>query len=259
MTTCLLIRHGQSEANVAGVLAGHLDSNLTQAGLDQATRLAQALAEVPIRRIVTSPLSRCQATAAPLAANHREAGEPVVEVRVAEVHYGAWTGAKLTELAADDLWSAIQSTPSAVTFPVSDVYPHESMVGMSERAWQAWQHWDSEVSAEHGPGALWALVSHGDVIKALLARCLGLDLDAFQSIMVDPGSVSIVVRHAERTAVAGLNLRDDTYARLARTAAAAEAGAEAAVEGAADNPTADARAVDAPPTQRIGVVGGGDG
>ena len=58
MTTCLLLRHGQSQANLDGVLAGHLDSALTEEGLRQARRVAAALREVPIRRIVTSPLSR---------------------------------------------------------------------------------------------------------------------------------------------------------------------------------------------------------
>ena len=68
MTTCLLVRHGQSQANVDGVLAGHLDSTLTDEGLAQARRVAEALSGVPVRRIVTSPLSRCRATAEQIAA-----------------------------------------------------------------------------------------------------------------------------------------------------------------------------------------------
>ena len=51
-------------------------------------------------------------------------------------------------------------------------------------------------AAEHGPDAMWAAVSHGDVIKAILADALGIHLDQFQRIVVDPGSVSVVSLHA---------------------------------------------------------------
>lgn len=236
MTTCLLIRHGQSQANVDGILAGHLDSALTEHGLGQVRRVAEALREVPIRRIVTSPLSRCRATAAEIAAMHRDAGPPKVEERLAEVRYGAWTGRSLAELGKDDLWPVIQSAPSTVTFPADPAHPHEAMVDMSGRAWAAWQHWDAEVAQEHGETAVWALVSHGDVIKALLARSFGLGLDAFQSIVVDPASVSIVHRHGARTAVSGLNLREDAYTRLVHSPAG-----------------------EAAPPPDAGIVGGGNG
>lgn len=234
MTTALLVRHGESEANVAGILAGHLDSTLTSDGIEQARRVGAALAGVPIRRIVSSPLSRCLATAAEIAAAHPDSGatgEISQEERIAEVRYGAWTGRSLKELATEDLWGTVQRTPSQVTFPKDPTHAYESMSEMSERAWTAWQEWDRRVSEEHGEKAIWVLVSHGDVIKALLARALGLDLDAFQSIVVDPASVSIVHRLGERTAVSGLNLRDDIYERLAATATEAEATPNAGVVG----------------------------
>ena len=220
MTTCLLLRHGQSQANLDGVLAGHLDSALTEEGLRQARRVAAALREVPIRRIVTSPLSRCRATAAEVAAAHPDAGAPVTEERLVEVRYGAWTGRLLRDLAQEDLWRTIQATPSRVTFPADGEHPHEAMVDLAERAWAAWGDWDERVTLEHGEHAVWVLVSHGDVIKAVLARALGLELDAFQSIVVDPASVSIIHRIGERTAVSGLNLRDDAYGRLVATTTA---------------------------------------
>ena len=219
MTTCLLLRHGQSQANLDGVLAGHLDSTLTDEGLSQARRVADALREVPVRQIVTSPLVRCRATAAEVAAAHPHAGAPVTEERLVEVRYGSWTGRRLGDLAQEDLWRTIQATPSKVTFPPDDEHPHEAMVDLSARAWAAWRDWDERVTREHGEHAVWLLVSHGDVIKAVLARALGLKLDAFQSIVVDPASVSILHRHGERTAVSGLNLRDDAFTRLARAPA----------------------------------------
>lgn len=232
MTVCLLIRHGQSQANVDGILAGHLDSALTEQGVNQARLLASGLRPVPIRRIISSPLRRCMATAEELGAQHPDAGPIAVEDRIAEVHYGAWTGRSLKELAAEDLWTTIQHAPSTVTFPASSEHPHESMTAVSDRAWTAWTEWEAQIAAEHGDPAVWALVSHGDVIKALLARALGLQLDRFQSIVIDPASVSIVLRAGERTAVTGMNLRDDALERLAHdpsqsTSAGAVGGGDA--------------------------------
>lgn len=231
MTTCLLIRHGQSQANVDGVLAGHLDSPLTEDGLLQARRMAAGLHPVPIARIITSPLRRCRATADELVAEQPDPGAVVVDDRVAEVRYGAWTGRSLDELAKEELWRTVQGAPSTVTFPPSSEHDHESLAHTAARAWEAWSDWDERVNAEHDGSAVWALVSHGDVIKALLARALGLDLDAFQSIVVDPASVSIVHRHAGRTAVSGMNLREDAFDRLARAARGAEDRSNAGVVG----------------------------
>src|SRR6185369_290344 len=60
------------------------------------------------------------------------------------------------------------------------------------RAVAAVRSWDARISAEHGPDAVWVACSHGDIIKALLADALGMHLDLFQRILVDPCSVSVV-------------------------------------------------------------------
>jgi broad specificity phosphatase PhoE len=63
---------------------------------------------------------------------------------------------------------------------------------MQSRALTAAREWDATVSAEHGAQALWVAVSHGDVIKSILADALGTHLDNFQRIVVDPASVSVI-------------------------------------------------------------------
>lgn len=234
MTTTLLIRHGQSQANVDGRLAGHLDSPLTEEGIRQARHLATSLKPVPVRLVAASPLSRCVATASELLAGRADPAALVLEEGVIEVRYGAWTGRGLKELADEELWRTVQSAPSTVTFPASAEHDHESMGEMAHRAWEAWSRLDSQVSAQHGERAVWALVSHGDVIKALLARAMGLELDAFQSIVVDPASVSIVHRHAGRTAVSGLNVRDDIFERLTRSEKEHQDTASVGVVGGGD-------------------------
>ena len=106
-----------------------------------------------------------------------------------ECGYGDWEGQPLKKLAKDPLWRVVQQHPSAVTFPGAD---GEAMAAMSARAVGAVRSWDARVSAEHGPDALWLACSHGDVIKAIVADALGMHLDLFQRIVVDPASVTVI-------------------------------------------------------------------
>ena len=116
-----------------------------------------------------------------------------VEQGLVECGYGDWTGKSLRELSKEKLWSAIQQQPSAVRFPGG-----EAMSEMSTRAIAAIRAWNARIDAEHGSDAVWAAVSHGDLIKAILADALGLHLDSFQRIVVDPASISIVRYTAAR-------------------------------------------------------------
>jgi probable phosphomutase (TIGR03848 family) len=188
MTTVLLIRHGRTSANTAGVLAGRAAGiGLDATGAQQAADLASRLAGVHLRAIVTSPLRRCRQTAQALITEQSNGCVYAVERGLVECGYGEWTGRSLRELSKDKLWSAIQQQPSAVRFPGG-----ESMSEMSTRAIAAVRAWNTRIEAEHGSDAVWAAVSHGDLIKAILADALGMHLDGFQRIVVDPASISII-------------------------------------------------------------------
>jgi broad specificity phosphatase PhoE len=76
---------------------------------------------------------------------------------------------------------------------------------MLARSTAAVRRLDAEVGEREGADAVWVAVSHGDVIKALLADALGLHLDSFQRIVVDPASVSVVRYTPHRTFVLGMN------------------------------------------------------
>jgi probable phosphomutase (TIGR03848 family) len=194
MSTVLLIRHGRTAANTAGVLVGRSSGiGLDDAGVQQAAELASRLAGVQLRAIVTSPLRRCRQTAQALLTAQSDSCELAVEQSLVECGYGEWTGKSLLELSKDKLWTAVQQQPSAVRFPGG-----ESMSEMSARAIAAVRAWDARMEAEYGNHAVWAAVSHGDPIKAILADALGMHLDSFQRIVVDPGSISIVHYTAAR-------------------------------------------------------------
>ena len=188
MATVLLVRHGRTTANTAGVLAGRSAGvRLDEVGVEQAARAGDRLATVPLAAVVTSPLERCRQTARALTDRQPTGTAPVRDRGLVEVDYGDWTGAQLGSLAKEPLWKVVQGQPAAATFPGG-----EGLAAMSARAVATVRRWDAALEAEHGPGAVWAAVSHGDVIKAVLADALGLHLDAFQRIVVDPASVSVV-------------------------------------------------------------------
>jgi probable phosphomutase (TIGR03848 family) len=194
MTTVLLIRHGRTSANTAGVLVGRTSGiELDEAGVQQAAALATRLSGVQLRAVVTSPLRRCRQTAQALLSAQSDGSVLTVEQGLVECGYGDWTGKSLRELSKDKLWSAVQQQPSAVRFPGG-----ESMSEMSTRAISAVRAWNARMEAEYGPDAVWAAVSHGDPIKAILADALGMHLDSFQRIVVDPASISIVRYTATR-------------------------------------------------------------
>lgn len=201
MATVLLVRHGRTDANVRGVLAGRTPGvPLDDVGRDQAGRTADRLAAVPLVRVVTSPLERCRETSDLLLA--RQGGAPVLTVddALTECDYGDWQGRALAELAGEALWSTVQAHPAAVTFPGG-----ESLPAMQARAVAAVRRHDAAVEQEHGVGAVWAAVSHGDVIKAVLADALGMHLDLFQRLDVGPASVSLVRYGPLRPHVIALN------------------------------------------------------
>ncbi len=198
MTTVLLLRHGRTAANADGGLAGRRPVELDETGVAQARAVGGRLAAVPLVAVVTSPLNRCRTTL-DLALPGATA---VVDERLIECGYGDWEGQPLKKLAKEKLWATVQMHPSAVTFPGEG---GEAMAAMAGRAVAAIRDWDGRVGAEHGPDAVWLACSHGDVIKAIVADALGMHLDLFQRIGVDPGSVTVIRYTPVRPFVLRLN------------------------------------------------------
>jgi probable phosphomutase (TIGR03848 family) len=186
VSTVVLVRHGLTKLT-GPVLAGHTPGvHLDERGQAQASAVAARLAPVPLTAVVTSPLERCIETADVIRQAQVSAGrspEWFVEDRIVECRYGDWTGRPLKELAKDPAWRLVQTQPSAARFPHG-----EALREVSARCVAAIRDWDSHF----GPNATWLACSHGDVIKAIVADALGMHLDQFQRIVVDPGSVTLI-------------------------------------------------------------------
>jgi probable phosphomutase (TIGR03848 family) len=197
VTTVILLRHGRTTANAGGVLAGWTPGvQLDDTGLAQAAAVGQRLAPVPLAAVVSSPLERCRQTAAAVLGGRSL--ELRTDERLGEARYGDWTGRPLKELVKEPLWKVVQAHPSAAVFPGDE---GEGLAQTQARAVAAVRAWNAAL----GPDAVWLACSHGDVIKAVLADALGLHLDQFQRIVVDPASISVVTYTETRPFVIRVN------------------------------------------------------
>ncbi|WP_261717910.1 histidine phosphatase family protein [Streptomyces sp. FZ201] len=187
MPTLILVRHGRSTANTEGLLAGRMPGiALDERGAAQAAALPGRLEGLPISEVVTSPLQRCEETVRPLLDARPELRAHTDE-RIGECDYGDWSGRKLAELKDEPLMEIVQAHPSAAAFPGG-----ESMRAMQTRAAEAVREWNARVERDHGADAVYLMCSHGDIIKSLVAEALGLHLDLFQRIAVEPCSITAI-------------------------------------------------------------------
>lgn len=229
MATVILVRHGRTTANASGMLAGRTPGvELDEIGRDQADRTGRRLSVVPLVGIVSSPLERCRQTAAAIIGHQPEQPTSTLDDAITECDYGLWQGRMLSELVTEDLWPVVQSQPSAAAFPGG-----ESMAAMQARSVAAIRGHDAAFEAEHGPGAVWVAVSHGDIIKSILADALGMHLDLFQRIAVNPASVSIIRYGTSRPEILASNTDAGDLAWLAETGP----GGDAPVGGGAGHET----------------------
>jgi probable phosphomutase (TIGR03848 family) len=187
MTRIVLLRHAHSSANAKAILAGRAPGvDLSDRGRKESQDVAKRLKEINFSLIRVSPMERCAQTIEPLLAQLSKSrkAEPIVEVEsdLVEVDYGKWTGRKLATLSRDKAWKVVQNTPSAMYFPGG-----EGLLDVQARAMRALN------SAANTPGkGAKLLVSHGDVIKSIVASVLGTHLDHFQKIVIDPASLTVL-------------------------------------------------------------------
>jgi probable phosphoglycerate mutase len=183
VTTFLLIRHATTDAvgrELAGRQPGH---GLNDAGREQVARLCDALEECPIDRVFSSPLERALQTAAPLA-ERLKVGLQIAEP-LNELDYGEWTGASFETLASDPRWNAFNANRSLTRIPNGEL-----MVEVLARAIAFLLELREQFSGE-----TIALVTHCDVIRAILLFLLGMPLDQFLRLEIRPASLSTVLLH----------------------------------------------------------------
>jgi broad specificity phosphatase PhoE len=182
-TTFFLLRHAAHD-NVGGYLAGRLPGiRLGTEGRAQAERLAHRLRREPIVAIYTSPRERAEETAAAIAAVHGIAhifSEPELD----EVDFGDdWQGKDFDALEADAGWRRWNSTRSLARTPAG-----ERMIDVEGRAMNVIER----LALRYTDAAL-ALVSHSEIIKAVVSQIVGLPIDAWNRFEISPASITTIV------------------------------------------------------------------
>ncbi|GAW31649.1 histidine phosphatase family protein [Carboxydocella sp. JDF658] len=183
MTRIILARHGETNWNREGRYQGQLDTELSPLGWQQAERLAEALAKLPITAVYSSPLSRAYETARKAAEKHQLPVE-IVE-GLTEIHHGCWQGLYAHEVKEQygvelEIW---QSAPHQITMPGGG----ECLKQVQDRAVAA-----LEMIAKRHPGETVLVLSHDATIRAFFCYALGMDLANFWLFRQDNTCINVV-------------------------------------------------------------------
>lgn len=198
MPTLLLIRHGENDYTKKGKLAGHLPNvHLNERGQKQALALAEALKDVPLKAVYSSPLERAQETAQPIAAARGLSIK--TEQDLIESFVGKWQGRSWRVLSLTKAWKIVQRAPSRFRFPGGESFPE-----MQTRISSALER----IAANHkGRGDIVAVVFHADPIKLAVAHFIGMPLDHFQRLGCDTGSLTMLHLSESGAMLAKMNQR----------------------------------------------------
>ena len=159
MTTFYIVRHGESEANNLGVIAGHKDYPLTELGKKQAEETAAHLATVPFDAVYASDLSRAMQTAEPHARLRGLRVTPSAELR--ETFCGDWEGVPFVKAKESDPCGYASFTAN---FILSTLPNGENVLESGKRVCRELVR----IAKAHKEGTV-LVVAHGAVIRALWA------------------------------------------------------------------------------------------
>ncbi len=160
MSNYYIVRHGQTLANLKGILQGHLNVPLSDHGRTQARLVGEALSKVKIDAVYSSDLDRAKETAVEIARHHK--CKLVLDRRLREVHCGTMQGKTMKECREvyTEFFEAIKANPGSIPRPGGG----ESDNDLYQRATRALE------DIQHNcPGSNVAIVTHGGVVRCLLS------------------------------------------------------------------------------------------
>ena len=181
MPLLLLIRHGENDFVKTGKMAGHLPGvHLNDRGQKQAEALGEALKDVPIKAIYSSPLERAMETAKPIADSHKL--KIIQEPDLMDTDIGKWQGKSWKVLRLTKVWKVVQNAPSRFRFPEGESFPETQLriANVLERV----------IQIHKKPQDIIVVVFHADPIKLAVSHFTGLPLDNFQRLGCDTGSLT---------------------------------------------------------------------
>jgi probable phosphoglycerate mutase len=178
MSRFLLIRHATTAAMKDTLCGRQPGFDLSEIGRAEAGALAKALSDIRLDALVASPQTRAQQTAT--AIGESKSIRVQTSEQFNEVDYGAWTGSRFSDLDQDPGWSTFNSLRSIRRAPGG-----ESLRDVQYRAVSGVHELQAQL-----PSQTVAIVTHADVIRAILTYLLGVPLDLYLRIDIHPASIS---------------------------------------------------------------------
>jgi len=187
----VLVRHGLSSFNLEHRIQGRDDlSNLTEEGQLQARRTGEALAELPLKAVYSSPLQRASATAAALLASHGTSLSPLHDDDLLEIDLAPWSGRLRSEVRALDpeqerRWREAPETMELQRADGSRFLPVPELLEQAGR-------FADRLLARHGDDDTVLVVAHNAILRCLVLHLLGLPASGFLRLRLDNASISVL-------------------------------------------------------------------
>ena len=194
-TTFHLVRHGSHDL-LDHTLCGRMEGvRLGESGRAEAQAAAERLQGERLAAVISSPLERCQETADAVARAHGLLVEE--DPAFVELDFGGWTGLSFDDLRRDprfEPWNSRRSLsrpPGGESLGEAQMRAARGLEGLRARF----------------PDDGVAVVSHSDIIKALAAHVLGLNLDFYHRFDIDPASLTTLVLGSWGARLVRMNVR----------------------------------------------------
>ncbi|MGX7356802.1 adenosylcobalamin/alpha-ribazole phosphatase [Citrobacter sp. ESY80] len=177
-----LVRHGETEANVAGLYSGHAPTPLTERGIAQAQTLGTLLRNVPVDNVLCSELERARHTTQLILAEREVSVRNMPELN--EMFFGDWEMRHHRDLAREDAENyAVWCNDWQNATPTNG----EGFQTFSQRV----ERFIAQL-ADYKACQNLLVVSHQGVLSVLIARLLSMPAAAMWHFRVEQGCWSAI-------------------------------------------------------------------
>lgn len=180
MALVILVRHGQTDENMSGKISGQGAVPLNAHGLEQARLAAQVLDPLGVTHVVSSPVVRARQTAEIIA---QRLGKSIsTEPDLREVGYGDWEGMFFNNVRSQAVAQQVFNDPINATFPNGESLPDVQRRGVRV----------VESLRQRHPHGVVVVVSHGDLIRTIMAHYLNMPFNEYRRLNLDNGALSVL-------------------------------------------------------------------
>lgn len=205
MTRVILVRHGETTSNIAGIVQGRgyldqpeLQSTLTARGQQQGTLTGQALLGMQFDAVYTSPLVRTKQTLELIAQQVQNLPQAIAHPLLCEIDLAEWEGLNFETIRRDFpvIYHQWQNHPQE--FRLGDRYPILDLFDQAQTFWQ-------EILPQHRRQTI-LIIGHSGINRALLARALGLEVNCYHRFQQYNCGITVLNLAGDRAQLESANL-----------------------------------------------------